>query len=1755
MGTSRVAYSVCVLAAAALLLALLQPASASPQASFTITVTAIEPSVFVAPENGVTTGLLPTIYGDAHLPNTEIVITGLSGGTTTVVATATSDSSGMFVATVGSSTPLDTGSNTLLSYIFGQPGNPYTITVVSEPTTVQVPTIAPQFHGTRFSVTRPLISGSGDAGSTCTLYSKHPDGQIYEMGSASVDGDGRFAITPQSDFPSGTCEVFVVVSGSASSIAEIEFVDPYGVVHDSQTNAPVEGAEVRLQRSLDGGASWNNAVPGVDIQASDANPQTTDVTGMFSFLAVPGDYRFVVAKNGYTFPSAIVPMGQPAVGSHGELFTVTNEVLHISLPVDFHGEGLLKISKSANKREASIGDIVTYTVTIENDGADSVTNVYVKDRIPGGFKYIRGRTLLDGQTAQEPSGTRELIFDIGTLTAGQTRVLRYQLVIGSGVTFGDYRNVASCVFSNGREISNAAQASVRVVVDPTFDLGTIMGKVYRDANTNGRQDPGEKPIPAIRIIMEDGTIITTDADGKFHVPGVLPGRHVLMVDERSLPQGASLTTRKAVLVDVTAGMPAKANFGIMLNEAAMEGALTERPLIVHQDSQRPSPRLNLAFYDMAQGNQKYDAARRYVFRIFTNYAAFIDTWRIAVIDADTKAVLHEFAGTRNDIYSPIYWDGTIRTGTRIDKNREYACVLTVRSATGAEDTTAERLLELKTREEDIAEAKDRIIRGERIGSTKVSLDEWLAAESSHNNIERQCINVDGETLHLQASNTGASVIQVRSETGLIAEVPANRALSIRTGEVDDATDLLPTRAENVSTDLILPRGHYDIEVIPVTHVGSASGATGANVSASGDAEAVSHAAEPNAAAIYSEHVSVCEDYMTLVAMGDAKIGYAFHSGSIEPVASRDGYKTGLWHDGKIAYYLKGRIKGKYLITSSFDSDRDKKELFRKIEPQKYYPVYGDSSSVNFDATNTQGRLYLLLEWDKSSAVWGSYETGFDDAELAAFSRTLYGGKLDYQSVEGTKFGEPVTRIKAFTAEAHQRAAHNEFVGTGGSLYYLKDRDVIEGSEKVTIEVRDNLTGLTLTSRSMSEGSDYHINYKQGRILFWRPVSSVVESDNIISTALLGGSRVYVVVDYEYETTDRLGNDTAGITGMQAVGDHLMVGGTYVKEQQLDKDYELKAASTRLHLTDTAVIKGEYAESHDRGTGSWVSTDGGLTFAELPTARSDNGKAYSASFEDHLWNSLGITAYYRRIEDGFSSTSTSSQQGKEALGAELTYDITGTTRFKLRHDEQELIGGGNPQTRLQIGADKTATTSAQVIHTMEDLRLTGEYRRQRVSGRISPFASETNQQGDIVAARADYMLEEKTEVSLEQQFSVSGSANNQTTAGVVTRLTDNLDLRATQTIGNRGSATSLGAVARNGDKYELYTDYTLSDYGMGNAASIGGRMKQGDNVDTYTALTAGSGGRTSSIVGTRTRAANGTEISQERSITSTSAETGTTDIVGASSTLSSNWRALAQIERGDVQKHDGSVVKRSSNAFGLGYVETDPATGRDLLRTLTKFELRSDTGDTHERQYLLYNSLEARPDSDLVLSAALELSQTKDIRARRTAARYTELVLGIAFRPVDWDDLNFIGKYTYLSDDGPSSQRDIADIDSERSHTIAGEMIYDLTDRWQLTTKLAFKMGDEKVSGFDWTRTQRLLFAQRASYMFHDNWRIAVEYRRLAVLQAHDVTQGALVEISRSIGDYLDLGIGYNFTHFNDDLTRLNYTSQGPYIRLTAVFFN
>ena len=66
--------------------------------------------------------------------------------------------------------------------------------------------------------------------------------------------------------------------------------------------------------------------------------------------------------------------------------------------------------------------------------------------------------------------------------------------------------------------------------------GRITGRVWLDANENGKFDEGESPLADIRVVTSSGRDTLTDADGNFTIADLAPGEHVFLLDEKTLPE-------------------------------------------------------------------------------------------------------------------------------------------------------------------------------------------------------------------------------------------------------------------------------------------------------------------------------------------------------------------------------------------------------------------------------------------------------------------------------------------------------------------------------------------------------------------------------------------------------------------------------------------------------------------------------------------------------------------------------------------------------------------------------------------------------------------------------------------------------------------------------------------------------------------------------------------------------------------------------------------------------------------------------------------------------------------------------------------------------------------------------------------------------------------------------------------------------------------------------------------------------------------
>ena len=285
-----------------------------------------------------------------------------------------------------------------------------------------------------------------------------------------------------------------------------------------------------------------------------------------------------------------------------------------------------------------------------------------------------------------------------------------------------------------------------------------------------------------------------------------------------------------------------------------------------------------------------------------------------------------------------------------------------------------------------------------------------------------------------------------------------------------------------------------------------------------------------------------------------------------------------------------------------------------------------------------------------------------------------------------------------------------------------------------------------------------------------------------------------------------------------------------------------------------------------------------------------------------------------------------------------------------------------------------------------------------------------------------------------------------------------------------------------------------------------------------------------------------------------------NIFGLSGDVNDKLALNGSIESGKVQNLDTTQTNRTDFTLGAGYVLKDTETAVERLKNSIKLELRLDKGIGTDslHQYVLYDAIEGKITDNWSVNVKVDYSKTLDTTTGAVAERHQEIILGMAYRPVNFDNLNLIAEYSYQDGYGGGMQQADAlntNVLTTTAQVFSGEAIYDINDQWQLAEKIAYRIENEQDTGFAFTQTHTWLVVHRLNYKIDPNWTISGEFRDLAQVEAKDNKQGILLEATRDINDNTELAIGWNFTKYTDDLTNLSYTSQGPFVRMTGKFYD
>jgi uncharacterized repeat protein (TIGR01451 family) len=188
---------------------------------------------------------------------------------------------------------------------------------------------------------------------------------------------------------------------------------------------------------------------------------------------------------------------------------------------------------------------------------------------------------------------------------------------------------------------------------------------------------------------------------------------------------------------------------------------------------------------------------------------------------------------------------------------------------------------------------------------------------------------------------------------------------------------------------------------------------------------------------------------------------------------------------RAALFLKGKVLGSTLLTLAYDSDKPSDTtLFRDIQPNQFYPVYGDSSARGFDAQST-GKLYVMVQNGTSYALLGDYSTQSDNParQLMQYARALNGVKARIQ--------EGAYTVEGFASRTSTTQLVEEFRANGTSGPFRLNLNGVVNSQQVNILTRDrNQPSVIVKDEPLTAFTDYELEPYSGQLLLKSPVPSL-----------------------------------------------------------------------------------------------------------------------------------------------------------------------------------------------------------------------------------------------------------------------------------------------------------------------------------------------------------------------------------------------------------------------------------------------------------------------------------------------------------------------------------------------------------------------------------------------------------------------------------------------------------------------------------------
>src|SRR3954470_3659700 len=854
-------------------------------------------------------------------------------------------------------------------------------------------------------------------------------------------------------------------------------------------------------------------------------------------------------------------------------------------------------------------------------------------------------------------------------------------------------------------------------------------------------------------------------------------------------------------------------------------------------------------------------------------------------------------------------------------------------------------------------------------------------------------------------------------------------------------------------------------------------------------------------------------------------------------------------DGRLAFYLNGKVSQSWHLTASADTregpvkdlfsnflDKQPDSLFRRINPEYYYPSFGDDSVVE-ETAPTLGKFFVKASHGQDYGMWGNFKVAYVNNDLAHVDRGLYGADAHF-GTGLTSFGERRISVNGFAAQPGTLASYEQFLGTGGSLYFLHHQDILTGSESVRIEVRDKASNIVTGVVNLRPNVDYDIDYIQGRLLLSEPLAASANDNLLVRTSGLSGDQSFLVVRYEYTPgLDKLDQVAVGGQGSYWLNNYMKLGFT-ADSNEGDGASNLGAADLTLRKSANSWLKLQAGRTTGLLSPSLQSNDGGFGFQGPDDTSFTNSKAgayradVSVGLSDFIKGHEGRFQFYtQRLDAGYSAPGQMTIKDTEQYGGMFKMPVSSRLTLMAKADQRTQDQGLDTRAMELDLTYRVTNRWSFSTGVRDDMR--------KDNSPIIPLTQEQGERTDAVA-QIKYSTSDTWSAYVFGQDTVAASGgrpdNSRAGVGGSYRLTKRFRIDGEASDGDLGPGGKIGTSFLYSERTSLYLNYSLEN----------------ERTDNDQLVHSGSWGNL--VSGVKTRLGDSSSIYAEERYQTASSQSGLTHATGINLVTKERWTFGGSGEFGNLfDSQTGTETKRKAAGIHMGY-------GLDKIQFSSAVEFRRDDAEqpdlTHIVQsvLLLRNNFKYQMTPSWRLLGKLDHSISNSTLGDFYAGGYTEGVVGYAYRPIKNDRLNALVKYTYFYNVPTTDQLGLQNTATEflqKSHIAALDLTYDLTANWSVGAKSAYRLGEgtlDRVQPTFFNNTAQLSVL-RLDWRFLKQWDGLAEVRQLGLSDINQRRRGVLTAIYHHITKNLKAGVGYNFTDFSDELTDLKYNHRGIFVNL------